>query len=1011
MRKTKKAIIATLAAATLTMSALGLAACSKSGEETPPTPDGGGATHTVTFKVNGGAWNTEGTEVADKTITTDEAGKIAQANFPSNPVKADNTFGGWYANAEGTGTSYTFASTFAADMELYAKWTPNGVVPPVTDTTWTVTFNANGGTVDPASAKTGTDGKLTLTELPTPTKADNTFGGWYTDATAGEKVELTKTYDADTTIYAHWTPNGGGTITPQPVTYTITLDANGGVLTGATTVTTGTDGKLATMPADPTRTNYEFDGWYKVIPGGEERVTKDTVFEKDYTIVAHWAPVQAELEEGDYNLYVNGKLVDNALLPGTDGAPTKPADLVFNYYAKEKIALKKGDTVKFVLKDITIDKIWAKPGTAIVGVKGTEDSQGANITGDTVTVLADGTYDVSVSRYEGNQVTENEVSVYIGPYTGSYDDQGGDETTKTSGLYLGDVRKGEFGTPDETNKEVWARDIDFKAAGAELEIWYDGAQVTNIKNDDYSTPKVVLTADHKLKLAAGADISNSIINVLYMYGSNMVYVQEVVRADIQANDGVYIGTSKKGAITQNVAGTEVMATGITVPEGGTKELTIKLGGAAVEIVNFGKDEKVKATLGADKKTITIAAGTYSFYYNYSTAEGENKQKLWIAGTSTGELPSGGGTGGGDQQVVEDGAYLLGTVNEWKPVTANKGVGPTELKEEDGVTVYGHQYHFTVTFAANAEFKIATFNNNEIDVWYAHLGSDVKESVATGGGTGENPANIKVVEAGDYDVYLKIYTSGSTPDIWLGKKTSTNPGGGGSDTGDETPLAAGQYIKIGEKYTKLTAGTPNKEQNETEYYNVKFKLEADTDISLWTQTATAGSARAINQVKINGVEKVNDSTGKSTYKLEAGDYNVHYKVYTNWVCLDIQKASELGDDAVTISAADAGKCATITIGTQTVKLYIKVGDSIVDAAAGGYYIYTWGGVSTGTDWPGSKITKTMTLTGGLSSQFGFNINKGGDTTKTGDLGGITTGGVYVITYAVGGGSVAKGVVQS
>ncbi len=190
----KKSIIATLAAAMMATTALGLAACSKKDGGTTDTPPETPAatTYTVTFNANGGS-------VTPASAKTGTDGKLT--SLPT-PTKTDNKFEGWYTAAS-AGTKIELTKVYDKDTTIYAHWTPNAVVPPVTDTTYTITFNANGGEVTPASAKTGTDGKLT--SLPTPTKGTDTFNGWYTAATGGDKVELTKTYDADTTIYAQWT--------------------------------------------------------------------------------------------------------------------------------------------------------------------------------------------------------------------------------------------------------------------------------------------------------------------------------------------------------------------------------------------------------------------------------------------------------------------------------------------------------------------------------------------------------------------------------------------------------------------------------------------------------------------------------------------------------------------------------------------------------------------------------------------------------------------------------------
>ena len=71
-----------------------------------------------------------------------------------------------------------------------------------TPTTYTITFNANGGSVTPTSATTGTDGKLA--SLPTPTHATDTFKGWFTAATGGTAVTTNTVFMSNDTIYAQW---------------------------------------------------------------------------------------------------------------------------------------------------------------------------------------------------------------------------------------------------------------------------------------------------------------------------------------------------------------------------------------------------------------------------------------------------------------------------------------------------------------------------------------------------------------------------------------------------------------------------------------------------------------------------------------------------------------------------------------------------------------------------------------------------------------------------------------
>jgi len=103
-----------------------------------------------------------------------------------------------------------------------------------------VTFNPSGGTVDPTSAITQAGG--TLASLPTPTRGNDIFGGWFTEATGGTKVDPTYVFTANTTVYAQWIPP-----------FAVSVEVIGG--NGTVSMTAGTnpafDGSSATFTAVP----------------------------------------------------------------------------------------------------------------------------------------------------------------------------------------------------------------------------------------------------------------------------------------------------------------------------------------------------------------------------------------------------------------------------------------------------------------------------------------------------------------------------------------------------------------------------------------------------------------------------------------------------------------------------------------------------------------------------------------------------------------------------------------
>ena len=179
-------------------------------------------------------------------ITGVESGATISA--PTAPTKSGYTFGGWY-NDSGLTTAWDFsADTVTANITLYAKWTEN---------TYTVSFNANGGSVSPASAMTGTDGKLT--SLPTPTRSGSySFVGWYTAASGGTQVTLATVFSADATVYAHWTYTGGSSSDSSDSSYDYTPPSNT-TTTSDNSTTTNADGSV-TEATSRTTTTTNRDG-------------------------------------------------------------------------------------------------------------------------------------------------------------------------------------------------------------------------------------------------------------------------------------------------------------------------------------------------------------------------------------------------------------------------------------------------------------------------------------------------------------------------------------------------------------------------------------------------------------------------------------------------------------------------------------------------------------------------------------------------------------------------------
>ena len=116
-------------------------------------------------------------------------------------------------------------------------------------TSYTVSYSANGGSGAPA-AQTKWYGETLTLSTTKPTRTGYTFAGWYTAASGGSKYGTTYTANANATLYAHWTA----------VTYTVSYNANGG--SGAPSNQTKTYGVNLTLSSTkPTRANYTFVNW------------------------------------------------------------------------------------------------------------------------------------------------------------------------------------------------------------------------------------------------------------------------------------------------------------------------------------------------------------------------------------------------------------------------------------------------------------------------------------------------------------------------------------------------------------------------------------------------------------------------------------------------------------------------------------------------------------------------------------------------------------------------------
>ncbi len=242
--------------------------------------------YTITLDANGGSGGTPAVyERYQAAVYLDYAGTqvmTSSQNKITVPTRVGYTFNGYYYNGvkyiDSTGaiTSAFTKDAFQDNVILTASWTPKN---------YTLSFNANGGSVSPSSKTVTYDAACGT--LPTPTRAGYRFDGWFDSA--GKQYTASTVYQVagNTTVTAKWTA----------LSYAVNYNSNGG--TGSVTSSTATyDANFITRPNAFTRAGYQFNGWKDSL-GSTWSLTSAGVYEsgkywkwtytQDITLYAQWA--------------------------------------------------------------------------------------------------------------------------------------------------------------------------------------------------------------------------------------------------------------------------------------------------------------------------------------------------------------------------------------------------------------------------------------------------------------------------------------------------------------------------------------------------------------------------------------------------------------------------------------------------------------------------------------------------------------------------------------------------
>lgn len=265
--------------------------------------------YTVTFDSDGG------TGTASQTLISGE--KIA---VPSVPTKDGYTFLGWYSGD----FLWDFETdTVNADITLKAKW----------KAIYTVSFDADGGS-NVKSQAVNDGGKITL---PTaPTKDKYVFDGWYLGDAKWDFESGTVTENI--TLKAKWLP-----------IFTVKFDSDGG---GNVPNQSVVSGNLATPPAQISKTDYVFDGWYL---GDDKWDFASDKVSANITLTAKWKKIHKVSFNTDGGSQIPLVTVIDGGLIEKPSDPTKELYLFGAWYYGSEPWDFENDTVT---SDITLSATW-----------------------------------------------------------------------------------------------------------------------------------------------------------------------------------------------------------------------------------------------------------------------------------------------------------------------------------------------------------------------------------------------------------------------------------------------------------------------------------------------------------------------------------------------------------------------------------------------------------------------------------------------------------------------------
>ena len=328
--------------------------------------------YTVTFST------TQGTAPAAQTVAYD-----SKVEKPADLTADHYTFGGWYTDNT-YATEYDFDTmTITGETTIYAKWTPK---------TYTVTFDANGGTGDmnPLEIPYGETKALTANAY---SKTGYTFGGWTTNedgtgTTYGDGANIT--LESNITLYAKWSEN--------PHTITLGTIDNGTVEASAYSAKEGDTITLTATPND----GYEFVSYAVTGASG----TAVTVTDGEFTMPNESVTVTATFKAKDLTVKVDSVTNGDVTIENGETDVTEKTDA----HVDDTITLNVIPATGYKVKSVTYVKTGDDTAAAVNATAGENNTYTFTMPAYGVTVKAEFEAISYTIAFDGNGATSGSMN-------------------------------------------------------------------------------------------------------------------------------------------------------------------------------------------------------------------------------------------------------------------------------------------------------------------------------------------------------------------------------------------------------------------------------------------------------------------------------------------------------------------------------------------------------------------------------------------------------------------------